>query len=115
MEPSRALWGSWAQAFLCPPLLILREEVSASMTFPEFQSAGQRVANQGRELMQRQGRSSQETIVQPLGRVLVPFQGMYITISLSFYAKLKPPTNENQRGGPPEPDLGPLNMNFEEE
>ena len=34
--------------------------------------------------MQGQGRSSQETIVQPWGRVLVPPQGIQRTLSLSF-------------------------------
>ena len=45
------------------------------MTFTEFQRAGSCVANQGRERMQRQGRSSQEPIVEPWGRTLssVPF------------------------------------------
>ena len=37
--------------------------------------AFQTIANQGRGGMQRQGRSSQETIVQPWGKVLVPSQG----------------------------------------
>ena len=39
--------------------------------------------------MQKQRRSSQETIVQPWGRVLVPTQGIYITIPLSSYAGTK--------------------------
>ena len=54
--------------------------------------AFQIVANQGREGMQRQGRSSQETIVQPWGRVLVPPQGIHIAISLSSL-RTKPSTN----------------------
>ena len=37
----------------------------------------QTAANQGREGMQKQRRSSQEKIVQPWGRVLVPPQGIY--------------------------------------
>ena len=65
---------------------------SASMTFPEFQWAVPTVANQGREGMWRQGRNSQETIVQPWGRVLVPPQGRYITISLSCFAETETPT-----------------------
>ena len=70
---------------------------SASLTFPEFQRAELTVANQGREGMRKQMRSSQETIVQP-GRgggvggvgeqVLVPLpsptQGIYLTIPLSL-------------------------------
>ena len=45
------------------------------MTFTEFQRAGSSVANQGRERMQRQGRSGQEPIVEPWGKTLssVPF------------------------------------------
>ena len=43
--------------------------------------------------MQRLERSSQETIVQPSGRVLVPPQGMHRAISLSSSAELKLPTN----------------------
>ena len=57
------------------------------MTLPELQRAA---ANNGREGMQRSRRSSQETIVQPWGRVLVPPQGIYITISLSSSTELKP-------------------------
>ena len=45
--------------------------------------AFQTLANQGREGMQRQGRSSQEIIMQPWGRVLVLPSGIHITISLS--------------------------------
>ena len=59
------------------------------MTFYAFQRA---VANQVREGMQRPGRSSQETTVQVWGSVLIPSQGIYITISLNLSAKLKPPT-----------------------
>ena len=50
-----------------------------------------------------------------MGRVLVSPQRIYIPISLSLSAELKPSTNESMRGGPPEPVLGPLNTNFEEE
>ena len=55
--------------------------------------AFQTAATQGREGMQRQGRNSQETLVQPWGRVLVLPQGICITISLSSFTELKPPTN----------------------
>ena len=65
--------------------------------------------------MQRQGKNSQEIIVEPQGGALVPLQGICITVSLSSSAELKPPTNENKRGGPPEPVLGPLSIRFEEE
>ena len=75
----------------------------------------QAVANQGREGMQKPQRSSLETIVQPWSSVLIPPQIIYITISLSSSAELKPPTNGNQREGPPESVPDPLNTNFEEE
>ena len=42
--------------------------------------------------MQKQGRNSQEKIVQPWGRVLVPPQGMCLTIPLSYSAGNKAPT-----------------------
>ena len=42
--------------------------------------------------MQRQGRNSQETVVQPWGRVLAPPQGMHIAISLSCFADTEIPT-----------------------
>ena len=42
--------------------------------------------------MQKQERSSQETVVQPWGRVLVPPQGIYITIPLSCLADTETPT-----------------------
>ena len=44
--------------------------------------------------MQRQGRRSQETIVQPWGRVLVPPQGIHI-MSLSSSAELNPQQMED--------------------
>ena len=37
----------------------------------------------------RQGKNSQETIVQPWGRVLVPLQGTFITISLSCFMNIE--------------------------
>ena len=55
--------------------------------------AFQTAANQGREGMRRWGRRSQDTVVQPWGRVLVPPQGIHTTISLSSFTELKPPTN----------------------
>ena len=80
------------EAFLCPLFLVCREQTPASMTFLSPKGQVQTVANQGREGMQRQGRSSQETIVQPWGSVLVPPQGKHIRISLSSSTELKPPT-----------------------
>ena len=43
--------------------------------------------------MLRQGRSGQETIVQPWGRVLVPPQGIHIRVSFELFIELKPPIN----------------------
>ena len=63
------------------------------MTFLKFQRAGS-VANQGRKEMQRQGRNSQVTIVQPWGKVLAPHQGIYLKISLNCVEILKPPPGE---------------------
>ena len=47
--------------------------------------AFQPVVNQGREGMQRIERSSQDKIVQPWGKVLVPPQVVHRTVSLSFF------------------------------
>ena len=82
--------------------------------WPSLSSKGsaQTAVNQGREGMQRPGRSSQETIVKPYCRVLVLLQGIYITISLSSSAELKPPTKENQEE---DYQMGPLNTSFEVE
>ena len=72
--------------FPCPPFLVGNR---LQPPWPSLSSKGQiqAFANQGREGMQRQGRGSQETIVQPWGRVLVPPQGIHITISLSSLQK----------------------------
>ena len=48
----------------------------------------------------------QITIVQPWDRVLVPLQGIHITVPLSFSAELKPPTDRlpgGWRQDPPKP------------
>ena len=71
------------KAFLCLPFLDI----------PSSKGQVQTVANQGREGTQRQGRSSQKTLVQPWGGVLGPPQGIHRTISLSSCTELKPPTN----------------------
>ena len=52
--------------------------------------------------MQRQGRNSEETIMQPWGRVLVPLQGIYITISLSCFEDTETPTRWKQLTGCPQ-------------
>ena len=48
------------------------------------------VVNQEREGTQKQGRNSQETIVQPWGKILVPPQGICTTISLSSSEEPRP-------------------------
>ena len=81
------------QGFLCPPFLVFRESTSASVTFPELQRQVPTFVHQGREGMQRPGRSSQETMVQPRGRGLVPPPEIYITTSVGPAAELKHPTD----------------------
>ena len=77
---SGTLWGSWAGKPFCPPFL-----VGLQPPRPSLGSKGQipTVANLGREGMQGWGRGSQETVVQPWGRVLVPPQGIHTAMSLS--------------------------------
>ena len=67
-----------------------------------------------REGMQRPGRNSLETIVPPWGRVLVPPQGIYITVSLSSSTNWNPQQMEDinevffiPKEGSSEPILGP--------
>ena len=88
--------GSWAHKSFCVPhFLFLWNELQPPL--PSLSSKGQvqTIANQGREGMQRPERSSQETIVQLWGRVLVPPQGIFITISLNSSAELNPPQMED--------------------
>ena len=69
-------------AFLCPHLLITGNRPHSASLNPNRQV--QTVNNYGRG-DGRQGKNSQETIVQPWGRVMVPLQETYITISLSCF------------------------------
>ena len=78
------------ETFLCPPFLVCREQTPTSMSVLECQWT-----NQGREGMQKQGRSSQETAVQIWGRVLAQPQGIHRTISSEFF--MKPPINGSCR------------------
>ena len=107
-DPSPQMWNSWhwkhrrgwnwggpcedpgLETFLCPPFLVCREQTPTSMSVPECQWT-----NQGREGMQKQGRSSQETAVQIWGRVLAQPQGIHRTISSEFF--MKPPINGSCR------------------
>ena len=50
--------GAPGRKSLCPPFPVCREQAASSAAFPELQGAG---AAQGREGMQRPGRSGQET------------------------------------------------------
>ena len=85
VKPSSTLWGSWAQKpFHVPHFL----QGIDSVTFHEFW----RAANQGREGIQRQGRRSQETAVQPCSQGLVSPQGIRIIIFLSCLADTETPT-----------------------
>ena len=49
----------------------------------------QTVTDQGREGMQRQGRKSQGTIMQPCVRIVVPSQGVSIMMQASYTPKRK--------------------------
>ena len=84
LKPSRTLWGSWARKpFWVPRSLFVGNSLQPPGSSLSPKGQIQTVANQGREGMQRQGKSSQETIVQPWGRVLVLPHGIHITVSLS--------------------------------
>ena len=69
------------KAFLCPPFIEYRKLASFSIQDLPWVSR-----------MQRQGRNSQERIVQPWGSVLVPPQGVHRTVSLSCFANTETPT-----------------------
>ena len=91
-------WSSWYQTGPCrpsghkslsvSPVSSLQEIGFIQPPRPSLSSNGQiqTVANQGREGTRRQGRSSQETIAQPGGRVPAPARGIHITVSLSCFA-----------------------------
>ena len=85
VKPSSTLWGFWAwKPVRVPHSLFVGNRLQPPC--PSLSPKGQihrTGANQGREGMQRQGRRSQETMVQPWDRVLVPPQGIHRTVSLS--------------------------------
>ena len=97
--------GSWAQAFLQPWVLFLGNKLRPPRPSQRSQGQAQAVAQQGREGVQRPGRSL------GAGARLLKED----TVSLSASAELNPPINEDQRGGPPEPVPGPLNTSLEDE
>ena len=86
LKLSRAIWAPGHERLSVSPF-----------SRPSLSSKGQiqTAANQRREGVQRQGRNSQETTVQPWDRILVQSQGIHITISLSSSAELKPPPMED--------------------
>ena len=93
LKPSRTLRGSWAwKPFCVARFLFVGNRLQPP--WPSLSSKGkvQTVATQGREGMQRQGRRSQDTTVQPWGRALVPPQGIHVTISLSCFEDTETPT-----------------------
>ena len=103
----RTLWGSWTQKPFCVPCFLFlgnRLQPPWPSLSPKWQV--QTVANQGREGMQRQGRSGQETIAPPWERVLVPPQGIHRTISLGFPGGTvvkNPPANAGDMSSSPGP------------
>ena len=101
LKLNRTLWGSGIQIVFVSPVSCLLDIDFIQPPRPSLSSKGQiqTVANQGREGMQKQGRNSQ-MVVQPWGRVLLPPQGVCITISLSYSAGTKAPT-QLKDGAPP--------------
>ena len=83
--------------FCVPPLLLLQEICFIQPLWPSLSSKGQipTIVNQGRKVIWRQGRNSQETTAQPQGRVLVPHQGIHTT-SLSWFADTETPTRREK-------------------
>ena len=84
LKLSRTPWGSLSwKPFCVPHFFFIAKRLQPP--WPSLSSKGQiwTVGNQRGEGMQRQGESSQETVVQPPGRVLVLPQGIHVTISLS--------------------------------
>ena len=108
MKPSRTLWGSGVQAFFCPPSLFFFFFWGNKIQplAPSLSSKGQikqLLIREGRGCRDKEEHSRDNSAA--LGQVLVPFQRIHVTVSLSSSAELKSPTNENQRGRPREPVL----------
>ena len=90
-KPSRTLWGSRVQILsVSYPthrfLFVGNRYIQPPRPFRSSKGQIQTAANQRREGTQEEGRSSEETVVQSWGRVLVPAQGIYLIISLSSSA-----------------------------
>ena len=94
LKSNRTLWGSWAQKPFWAPYCSIRENRLHSASWPSMSSSGQAqtMAQRGREGMQRQGKSSQETVAQFVGRVLVPSQGIHLRISMNCFADSETPS-----------------------
>ena len=84
--------GSWALKLFCVlHFLFIRNSLQPPWSSLSSREQVQRVANQGRERIQRQERNSLETTSQLWDRVLSTPQGIHIKTSLSSSAKLKFP------------------------
>ena len=86
MKLSRGLWGSWAQKHFCVPHFLFLENGphSPSTAFP-----ARYLLIREREGMQRQGRNSQATTVQPWDGILIPTQGIHIMMETSYTSQRK--------------------------
>ena len=97
LKLSRTLWGSlgW-KPFWVSHFLFLGKKFRPSC--PSLSSKGQIqiVPNQGSEGMQREGRSSQGSILQPWCRLLVLPQEIHLAIFFEHSAKLKPQQMEDE-------------------
>ena len=82
-DPGGRLVGGGLKILSVSPISCLKETdfIQPPGPSPRCKRLIQTVANQGRERMQERGGSRQEITVQPWGRVLVPPQGIYRTIS----------------------------------
>ena len=68
---------SWAQKpFFVPRFLFVGKRLRPPRPSPRSKGQTLAVSNYGREEMQKQRKNTQEIVVQPWGRVLVPPQGM---------------------------------------
>lgn len=94
-ETEQGLWGFWAQASVCLPLLHYRKRAS-SMTFPEFHQSRFRQLAIPRKEVHRPGRNKSKrnnsaAFLQGPGS---PSKGMHsvTTASLSCFAETNIPT-----------------------
>ena len=108
MKPSRTMWDSWAHKPFCAPhFLFLGNKLQPSCS---------NSCKAGEEWGAETRGSSQETVVQPWGRVLVPPRSLYITMLLSSSVEPNPQQMKSvmkhssfqKGGGPPEPFPEPI-------